>query len=58
MFAFLGAYAVNGFLDAFSWGLFLDLVICFLGVYFIGYLLFDHPAEGLASLTLRQRSSE
>jgi len=49
MFAFLGAYAANGFLEAFSWGMFLDLVIFFLGVYFIGYLLLDHPAEGLGS---------
>jgi len=50
MFAFLGAYAANGLLNAFSWGKFLDLVILFLGVYFIGYLLLDHPTEGLGSL--------
>jgi len=49
MFAFLGAYAANGFLDAFSWDMFLEPVIFFLGVYFIGYLLLDQPTEGLGS---------
>jgi len=47
MFAFLGAYAVNGLLDAFSWCMFFEPVIFFLGVYFIGYLLLDQPTEGL-----------
>ena len=39
MFAFLGAYATNGLFNAFSWSMFLELVIFFLGMLFIGYLL-------------------
>jgi len=50
MSAFLGAHAANGLLNAFSWGMSLELVVFFLGVFFIGYLLLEQPAEGLGSL--------
>jgi len=50
MFAFLGAHATNGLLNTFSWGMFHEFVVFFLGVFFIGYLILDQPTEGLGSL--------
>jgi len=54
--AFLGTYSTNGFLNTFSWGLLLECFICFLGVYFIWYLLLEKAAKHLASLRFRHYS--
>jgi len=50
MFDFLGAHETNGLLNLFSWGMFLELVVFFFGVFFIGYLLLEQPTKGLGSL--------
>jgi len=56
MLAFLRTYSTNSLLNAFSWGLFLERVICFLGVYFIWYLLLEKAAKPLAPFRFRHCS--
>ena len=50
MSAFLGTHTTNSLLHDFSRRMPLELIIFLFGMFFIGYLLLEQPAEGLGSL--------